>query len=375
MSQAAIMPPETLINRKLLMTLFERSTSSSILLNPPDDPSLEPFLMSLALERQLHVFHEKGWASDVTTLESVASVGTMLMLFESSHSDSMIVEMVDSIALLTVGHGYLFVKVAAKSRAAASTTLDNLRPIFPEKIVADATLRVTFHSMDAVVCRSIAVPDWKSVCANYSTGTREHLHHLVESKAGACGQLLLWHGLPGTGKTYAVRALGWEWRDWCDLHYILDPEVFFGDASYLHKTILSEGSASPWTKPRWRLLIAEDTGELLTKDAKNRSGQGLSRLLNLVDGLIGQGLRIMVLITTNEKIAAMHDAVIRPGRCSKPLEFQSFSAEAANAWLAEQGQAPLVGTKPRTLAELFAGAGSSAPKVIGFAPSEQLSAA
>ena len=39
----------------------------------------------------------------------------------------------------------------------------------------------------------------------------------------------------------------------------------------------------------WRLLVLEDTGELLTPDAKTVIGQGLSRFLNVVDGLIGQG--------------------------------------------------------------------------------------
>ena len=36
--------------------------------------------------------------------------------------------------------------------------------------------------------------------------------------------------------------------------------------------------------------MLEDTGELLDPDAKTVIGQGLSRFLNVVDGLIGQGL-------------------------------------------------------------------------------------
>ena len=44
-------------------------------------------------------------------------------------------------------------------------------------------------------------------------------------------------------------------------------------------------------------IYDEDTGELLSADARERSGQGLSRFLNVVDGLIGQGLRVLVLVT------------------------------------------------------------------------------
>ena len=47
------------------------------------------------------------------------------------------------------------------------------------------------------------------------------------------GQLLLWHGEPGTGKTYALRALAWEWRAWCRFHYVTDPERFFNEANYM----------------------------------------------------------------------------------------------------------------------------------------------
>ena len=39
----------------------------------------------------------------------------------------------------------------------------------------------------------------------------------------------------------------------------------------------------------WRLLILEDAGELITPDARSVAGQALSRLLNVADGLIGQG--------------------------------------------------------------------------------------
>lgn len=42
------------------------------------------------------------------------------------------------------------------------------------------------------------------------------------------GQLLFWHGLPGTGKTHGLRALASEWHAWCDIELMVDPDVFFG---------------------------------------------------------------------------------------------------------------------------------------------------
>jgi hypothetical protein len=99
--------------------------------------------------------------------------------------------------------------------------------------------------------------------------------------------------------------------------------------------------------------MLEDTGELLTPDARSLIGQGLSRFLNVVDGLIGQGLRVLVLVTTNEEIRKLHPAVARPGRAAANVLFGRVGVEAANAWLERHGSAERV-TAATTLATLYA---------------------
>ena len=87
------------------------------------------------------------------------------------------------------------------------------------------------------------------------------------------GQLIPWHGAPGTGKTYALRALAWEWRSWCRLHYVTDPEVFFGEnAKHMLNVLLEEPEDDE--RELWRLLILEDTGELLVPMRRSASGRG-----------------------------------------------------------------------------------------------------
>jgi len=192
------------------------------------------------------------------------------------------------------------------------------------------------------------------------------------------GQLILWHGEAGTGKTFALRALAWEWRDWCELQYIVDPDSFFGEHADYLMSVLTQPGYAEMPDPRvmhrmmmsggyvdfapeedgdeskaWRLLILEDTGELLTPDAKSIIGQGLSRFLNVVDGLIGQGLRILVLVTTNEPIKALHPAVARPGRCAANIEFEPLSVDEANAWLERHDVEDRV-ARPTLLGDLYA---------------------
>jgi ATP-dependent 26S proteasome regulatory subunit len=79
----------------------------------------------------------------------------------------------------------------------------------------------------------------------------------------------------------------------------------------------------------------------------------LSRFLNVVDGLIGQGLRILVLVTTNEQIESLHPAVARPGRCAANIEFDPLSEAEARAWLERRGSAA-ADNAPRRLASLYA---------------------
>ena len=154
--------------------------------------------------------------------------------------------------------------------------------------------------------------------------------------------------------------------------------MFGRGAGYFMEVLFDEDGEDEVEDDRIRLLVLEDCDELLSADAKDRAGQGLARLLNLVDGMIGQGLKIAVLITTNENLGAFHPAVSRPGRCGAVIRFDPFAAAEATAWLAGN-QLPAVEARSMTLAELIArrdgrrpaGGGDSPPK-IGFVTPHQL---
>jgi hypothetical protein len=74
---------------------------------------------------------------------------------------------------------------------------------------------------------------------------------------------------------------------------------------------------------------------LLTADAHQHTGQALSRLLNVMDGMLGQTSNPLFLITTNEPVSSFHEAVARPGRCASLVEF--LPLPAASAWPRSRG--------------------------------------
>lgn len=130
----------------------------------------------------------------------------------------------------------------------------------------------------------------------------------------------------------------------------MDPEELFGHGGAYMLDVLTWGGDSE--EGRWRLVILEDAGELIAADARAVAGQALSRLLNVTDGLLGQGTRTLVLITTNEPVKRLHPATRRAGRCLADLEFSPFPVVEANAWLAGRGHDRRV-EKPAPLAELY----------------------
>lgn len=161
--------------------------------------------------------------------------------------------------------------------------------------------RVRMWSMGAsrgqLYIKTIATIPWSENRDNYPRRVAVTLDELVRfhNPDVLPGKVILWHGEPGTGKTSAIRALIHEWREWCTAHRVIDPEKFFFDPTYIAEVL-----SCPDPKP-WKLLIAEDCDEYLVRQTGGVAG-ALGRLLNLTDGLFGQGSNTMVLLTTNASL-------------------------------------------------------------------------
>jgi hypothetical protein len=348
------------------------------------DQAPHSLLLKRVLDEGLPVVRTEHWATSATALPGVG-VGEPMLRVLSEGSEQGLYPFENGLAQIGIFHGRAFCAVAGRDEETVAAMLAELRAALPAPDPSSAhEVNVTFWTYGPhgpqPSWRPISVPDWNEIQENYSAETREALEPLMSGfQPARGGQLVLWHGEAGTGKTFALRALAWQWRDWCDLHYIVDPDSFFGEhADYLMSVLLQPQYAAPmallergggmgWStviegelesdepgrERNWQLLILEDTGELLTADAKAVIGQGLSRFLNVVDGLIGQGLRVLVLVTTNEAIRTLHPAVARPGRCAANVEFRRLSAEEAEEWLQRHG-VDGEARAARTLAALYA---------------------
>lgn len=218
--------------------------------------------------------------------------------------------------------------------------------------------------------RRIETPSWEEIESNYASPARRALaalHAFRPDPGQPHGRLVLLHGPPGTGKTTALRALARSWHAWCDVDVVLDPEHLFSDTRYLLQVALGERDGDDYAPlDRHRLLVLEDCDELVRADASAGSRRQLARLLNLTDGLLGQGLDVLVALTTNEPLQRLHPAVVRAGRCLAEIEVGRIDSHEAASRL---GVAPQdLPSEGIALADLLARAGSMAPPTAAAAP-------
>lgn len=324
-----------------------------------DDFSSGLFLATVASRGYSHMRTRQLQIGKVRPAELLSLLGDVSFSSRGDYRMKALIDRPGVLASFEIRADFAHVTAAGADPELLERTVDELVAKLPAQKSPEISTPIAIWSEDGhgsghMALRELEPERWRDLADGYSSAVREDLEPLMNLRAApASGRLILWHGEPGTGKTHALRALAHEWRDWCSVHFVADPDRFIGEGmTYMLGVLNVDGFDHPDSK-RQKLIVLEDSGELLSMDARQQSGHGLSRLLNLSDGLLGIGTNTITLISTNEPLGRLHPAVHRPGRCLAETEFTALDVDEASEWLAARGSAAIV-DGPKTIAQLYA---------------------
>ncbi len=188
---------------------------------------------------------------------------------------------------------------------------------------------------------------------NYGYGFQQFHTELMQRFNSSTKGLVLFHGEPGTGKTYYIRHLLRKMVDNRKVVIYMPPNMVDHLTEPAFMTFLAAEVRDFSAAGNFCVLLIEDAEPLLAKRQEGVRIQGVTNLLNLSDGLLNDMLNLQIICTFNVDLKKLDSALLRPGRLIARKEFKPLSELDANL-LAQRLGIKHHFTAPATLSEIYA---------------------
>lgn len=154
--------------------------------------------------------------------------------------------------------------------------------------------------------------------------------------------LVLFSGIPGSGKTTIVKNLAMS----------IDKKIIFVPPGTVD-LITTPAFLNFMMDHRNSILLVEDAEKVIrSRDGEGSNPEGVSNILNLTDGFLGDCLNLFIIATFNTPRERIDKALLRKGRLVCEHHFEEISAEQANIIFKKMGNKRTT-DKPLTLAEIY----------------------
>jgi energy-coupling factor transporter ATP-binding protein EcfA2 len=154
--------------------------------------------------------------------------------------------------------------------------------------------------------------------------------------------IILLHGEPGSGKTTYIKYLS---------KLVKEKEILFIPPSMAEA--LSEPGIIPFLMDHKNsILIIEDAERVIADRELHGSSTGVSNILNLTDGILGDCLNIQIIATFNMMKEKIDKALLRKGRLIAEHKFDKLSIQDTNNLL-RYLKKDFISNEPMCLADIY----------------------
>lgn len=165
---------------------------------------------------------------------------------------------------------------------------------------------------------NINLPEPFDIELNYGKNFESVSEKIIKSLHENSSGLYMLHGRPGTGKTTYIRYLA----------SVLKKDVIFFPTSFVDE-ITNPSILSLLKKKQDCVMILEDAEKALTKRSLSDQPSLVSTLLNMTDGILGDILKLNVIVTYNCDRQDIDEALLRKGRLKAEYSFQGLKQDEA----------------------------------------------